>query len=97
MSQPTITGDNIITSLKTLGFTESAKQSETGSQVSFSNGKYQISVIRGWLDNTEATRMYNELLIIFKAFENQVQSSSDRNLHNVRDWLEGRTAKIRNS
>lgn len=97
MSQPTITGDNIITSLKTLGFSETAEQPESGNRVKVSNGKHEISVLRGWLDSTEANRMYNELCVIFKAFENQVQSSSDRNLHYVRDWLEARTAKIRNS
>ena len=97
MSQSTITGYNIIASLKTLGFVESDMKSKAEKKVSLSNGEHQIIVTRGWLEGVEATRMYNELLVIFKAFENQVQSSDDRNLHDVRDWLEARTSKIRNS
>jgi hypothetical protein len=97
MAHTSITGNNIIESLKTLGFSESADQSETGNKVNLNNGEHQISVIRGWLDSNEATRMYLQLTVIFKAFENQVQASSDRNLHDVRDWLEARTAKFRNS
>ncbi len=97
MAEPTITGDNIITSLKLLGFTEKAVESQLSNQITLTNGKHEIAITRGWLENAEATRLYNELLIIFKAFENQVQASSDRNLHDVRDWLEARTAKLRNS
>jgi polyhydroxyalkanoate synthesis regulator phasin len=93
MVQTTVTGDNIITSLKLLGFTETTVESKAA----LVNGKYKILVPKGWLEGAEATRLYNELLAIFKAFENEVQASSDRNLHNVRDWLEARTAKIRNS
>jgi hypothetical protein len=97
MSQPTITGDSIIASLKTLGFVESAMKYRAENKVSLSNGEHKIIVTKGWLEGTEATRMYDELILIFKAFENQVQSSDDRNLHNVRDWLEARTSNIRNS
>jgi len=96
MAQPTITGDNIITSLKTLGFVESEMKSRAENKISLSNGEHKIIVTKGWLEGAEATRMYHELLPIFDAFENQVQASDDRNLHNVRDWLEARTAKIRN-
>lgn len=96
MAQPTVIGDNIITSLKLLGFTEASEQPQATNQVALINGEHRIVVTKGWLEGTEATRMYNELLVIFKAFENQVQMSSDRNLHNVRDWLEARTAKLRN-
>ena len=97
MAQPTITGDNIITSLKLLGFTEKASESQASNQITLYNGKHEISITKGWLEGAEATRLYNALLPIFKAFENQVQASSDRNLHDIRDWLEARTAKIRNS
>ncbi|NLI98228.1 hypothetical protein GX441_06165 [bacterium] len=96
MVQTTVTGDNIITSLKLLGFTETPGDSQAANQVVLVNGKHKISIPKGWLEGAEATRLYNELLIIFKAFENEVQMSSDRNLHDVRDWLEARTAKIRN-
>ncbi|MBN2379175.1 hypothetical protein JXM67_05180 [candidate division WOR-3 bacterium] len=96
MAQSSITGDNIVESLKTLGFVESDMQSKSENKVSLSNGEHKIIVTKGWLENPEANRMYEELLPIFEAFENQVQSSDDRNLHKVRDWLEARTAKIRN-
>ncbi|MBD3286539.1 hypothetical protein GF359_08205 [candidate division WOR-3 bacterium] len=96
MAQPTITGDNIVASLKILGFVESDMQSKSENKVSLSNGEHKIIITKGWLENVEANRMYQELLPIFEAFENQVQASDDRNLHKVRDWLEARTAKIRN-
>jgi hypothetical protein len=96
MAQPTIIGDNIITSLKLLGFTETTAEPQAANQVTLIHGKHKIVITKGWLENAEATRLYNELLVIFKAFENEVQASSDRNLHDVRDWLEARTAKIRN-
>lgn len=96
MAQPTVTGDNIITSLKLLGFSETTGESQVANQVILVNGKHKVIITKGWLEGVEATRLYNELLLIFKAFENQVQSSSDRNLHDVRDWLEARTAKLRN-
>ncbi len=97
MAQPTMTGDSIIASLKLLGFIEKTNGDQASNQMTLHNGKHEISITKGWLEGAEATRLYNALLPIFKAFENQVQASSDRNLHDVRDWLEARTAKIRNS
>jgi hypothetical protein len=84
MAQESITGDHIISSLKTLGFTESE---EKDNRINLSMENHKISVPRGSLDSNEETRLRTELAPIFKTLDSKIQESSDRTLLSVRDWL----------
>jgi hypothetical protein len=87
VTQENITGDHIISSLKTLGFSESSEKQENENQVSLRMDEHKISVTKGSLDSAEQTRLRNELNPIFKTLESKVKESSDQNVLSVRDWL----------
>lgn len=89
MTQENITGDHIISALKTLGFTSSTEKAEAENQVSLVKNEHKVSVSQGALDADETARMRTELKPIFKTFESKVQESSDETLKSVNSWLAG--------
>jgi hypothetical protein len=93
MTQVSITGDNIISALKTIGFTESTDKKESGNRVSLEMKDHKVSVSRGTLDSDETSRVRTELKPIFKTHEDTVKKSSDSTLLKVRDWLAGSSSK----
>jgi len=91
MSQSTkpITCEHIISSLKSLGFTVKRINENL---ISLHNGEHYIRVSRGALDNDREARMRRELPPIFAYFRDIINSSTDANLHYVRDWLVSSTS-----
>ena len=87
MNQNNITGDHIISTLKTLGFTESSEKTEKPNYISLRNGEHKISVSSGILEAEETTRMRTELDPIFKALDAQISASTDTTLLSVKEWL----------
>lgn len=84
MTQNTISCEDIISSLKTLGFTVKRINENL---VSLHRGSHKIRVSRGALDNEREIRMRRELPPIFNFFKKVINTSTDANLLSVRDWL----------
>ncbi|MBD3286540.1 hypothetical protein GF359_08210 [candidate division WOR-3 bacterium] len=80
----TITCEHIISSLKTLGF--SVKRINEN-LISLHNGEHTIRVSRGALDEDREVRMRAELAPIFTHYKETINTSTDVNLQDVRDWL----------
>ncbi|MBN2379172.1 hypothetical protein JXM67_05165 [candidate division WOR-3 bacterium] len=87
MTQENITGDHIISSLKTLGFSESSEKAEAENSINLRLGEHKISVSKGTLNSEETTRIRTELSPIFKTLNKKVEASSDETVLSVRDWL----------
>ncbi len=87
MSTNVITGDHIISTLRTLGFAESNENLEKPNYISLRKGEHKISVSSGILEAEETTRMRTELAPIFEDLDAQVSASADTTLLTVKDWL----------
>ncbi len=87
-----ITGDHIISTLKILGFTESAEKAEKPNYVSLKNGEHKISIAKGILEADETSRVRTELGPIFKALDTKISASTDATLLSVKEWLKAPAA-----
>ncbi|TKJ36553.1 hypothetical protein CEE36_11455 [candidate division TA06 bacterium B3_TA06] len=77
-------GQDIISSLKTLGFSVSSEESN---MTILTMGEHELSIPHGSLTDQSETELRRKLNPIFTKHESKISASSDKTLQWVRDWL----------